>query len=157
MPERVISAQRVVSAPPEAVFAVLADPREHVNFDGSGMLQAVDAGSPTLELGARFGVAMKLGAPYRVSNEVVEYERNRRIAWVAHPSGPGARLRARLFGGHRWRYELEPLDDRTRVTETWDWSGANSPLTLRLFGFPRRNVQSIERTLDRLCERFAKG
>ena len=32
----VVSVERVIAAPPEAIFAVLADPRRHKDFDGSG-------------------------------------------------------------------------------------------------------------------------
>lgn len=156
MADRLVAAERTVAATPAEVFALVTDPRQHVELDGSGMLQAVDQGAPTrLELGARFGVAMKMGARYRVSNEVVEYDEGRLIAWQVHPSGPFARLREWLVGGNRWRYELATCDEGTRVTETFDWSGAHSAWMIRLLGFPRRNVNAIDRTLDGISRRFS--
>lgn len=82
---------------------------------------------------------MKLGPlPYRISNEVVEFEENRLIAW-AH------------FGGHRWRYELEPVDGATLVTESFDWSTARIPLAIELMGYPKKHPANIEATLERLA------
>ena len=76
--------------------------------------------------------------PYKILNEVVELEEGRRIAW-------------RHFGGHVWRYELEPVDaQRTRVTETFDAGPSRAPLVLLLMQAQKRNQADIERTLDRL-------
>lgn len=129
-----------VAAPPAAVFAILADPRQHARIDGSGTVRGALSGPDRLELGSRFGMRMRLGAPYRIRNTVVEYEPDRLIAW-------------RHLGPHRWRYELEPLaDDRTRVTETWDVSHCNGP-TRRVYGalgYPRVHARSIQRTLANL-------
>lgn len=81
---------------------------------------------------------MRLGLPYRILNTVVEYEPDRLIAW-------------RHFSGHRWRWQLRDLgDDRTEVTETFDWSTARSPRAIELLGFPSRNRKAIEATLYRL-------
>jgi hypothetical protein len=86
---------------------------------------------------------MKLGPlPYRISNTVVEFEADRRIAW-AH------------VGGHRWRYELEPVEGGTRVIETFDWSTAKAPRVIELMKYPAKNLTAIERTLERLVARFA--
>jgi hypothetical protein len=83
---------------------------------------------------------MRWGLPYKILNEVVEFEEGRRIAW-------------RHFGGHVWRYELEPLDDRsTRVTETFDARPSRAPLVLVLMRAQRTNQRAIEQTLDRLEE-----
>jgi hypothetical protein len=81
---------------------------------------------------------MKMGMPYRVTNKVVEYERNRLIAWCH-------------FARHRWRWELKPIDaDTTEVTETFDWSMAPFGPMLVLLGFPRRNLQGMTATMRRL-------
>ena len=93
-------------------------------------------------MGATFGMDMKIGAPYRIENTVVEFEEDALIAW-------------RHMGGHRWRYELEPVDGGTRVTETFDWSTSKGPLLLELLGAPKRNTKAIEKTLDRLAAHFA--
>jgi uncharacterized protein YndB with AHSA1/START domain len=136
--QRQVSATRVIPAERSTIFEVIADPSRHPVIDGSGSVSAHRSGGPDrLELGSRFGMEMKLGASYRIENEVVEFEEGQRIAW-------------RHFGGHRWRYELADVDGGTQVTETFDWSTARSRLALELAGFPRRNLRAMERTLERL-------
>ena len=101
-------------------------------FVGGG--DAVPTIANLYRLGKLFGV------PYRITNRVVEFDEDRRIAW-------------RYSGAHRWRYELEPTDEGgTHVTETWDASRYH-PLAFRalaLTGFPERNRQGITETLVRL-------
>lgn len=141
---RQVSAERVIPAPPERIFDLVADPAMHPVIDGSGTVTASHGGSPTrLTLGAEFGMSMRIGVRYRLTNRVVELSEGRRIAW-SH------------IGGARWRYELEPVDGGTRVRETFDWSDTVPllPVFLRLAGFPRRNRAAMARTLERL-ERLA--
>lgn len=135
----VISESIVVDAPPSVVFAILADPRQHARIDGSGTVQALLEGPERLSKGATFGVRMRLGAPYTITNTVVEFEEDRRIAW-------------RHFAGHRWRYELEPVGEGTRVTESFDYSRYNAlaAKVIELAGFPARNRQGIRDTLPKL-------
>jgi uncharacterized protein YndB with AHSA1/START domain len=141
MSEKLVSASTTVQAPPHEVFAILADPRQHPRIDGSGSVQHVVEGPDRLTRGAEFGVSMKLfGLPYKISNRVVEFEEDRLIAW-------------RHFGGHRWRYELEPTaDGGTRVTETFDYSryGPLATAVITGLGFPGRNRRGIIGTLVRL-------
>ena len=120
---------------------MLVDPAMHPVIDGSDSVRAERGRNPQrLILGSRFGFDMKLhGMPYPIRNVVVEYEPNRRIAW-------------RHVGHHRWRYELEPLDDgATRVTESFDWSTARSPKAIELMGYPTKHRPSMEATLERLA------
>lgn len=141
MTEQLISETTAIDAPPAVVFAILADPRQHSRIDGSGSVREVLVGPERLEKGAAFGVRMKLyGVPYRISNRVVEFEDNRRIAW-------------RHFGGHRWRYELEPTaDGGTVVTESFDFTrhGAAAARLYHLLDFPDRNRRGMAQTLVRL-------
>lgn len=142
MSQRIV-VERVIPAPPQAIFDVLADPAMHPVIDGSGTVRAPRDGNPTrLDLGSRFGMSMRIGAPYRITNTVVEFEEGRRIAW-------------RHFGGQVWMYDLEPVDGGTKVTETFDYSTARSPLFVRLAGFPRRNRRGMERTLERIERHLA--
>lgn len=141
---RVIRGERLVPAPPEAIFELLADPRRHALIDGSGSVRtALDSAPERLFLGARFGMSMRIGAPYRITNEVVEFDEGRRIAW-------------RHMGGHIWRYVLEPVEDGTRVTEEFDWGTSKAPWMLQLMRATHRNQRSIEATLDRLVEHFSR-
>jgi uncharacterized protein YndB with AHSA1/START domain len=134
-----VSASTTVAAPPEVVFAIVADPRQHSRIDGSGTVLDAVGGPARLELGSTFAMKMKIGAPYRITNKVVEYDANRLIAW-------------RHFGTHRWRYELEAVDGGTRVTETWDLSHCNglNKWILGAMGYPKRHRKGIEQTLVRL-------
>ena len=145
MSDRRISVSRVVPAPPERVFGLLADPTRHPDVDGSGSVKKARNNPGRLSLGARFGMDMRLGLPYRVTNEVVEFEEARRIAWRNE------------LGGQTWRYELEPADGGTRVTETFDWSTAKVPFVLELTGFPARNRKGMEASLERLAGLVTSG
>lgn len=137
MPERQVSVSRVIAAPPEAIFAVLADATRHADFDGSDSVKSAVGEPQPLTLGTKFGMNMRIGLPYRISNEVVEYDQDRLIAW-------------QHFGKHRWRYELEPVDGGTKVTETFDWSTARSPRFIELMGYPKKHPENMDKTLERL-------
>jgi len=138
--DRSITVERLIPAPAQSIFDVLADPAQHPLIDGSGSVRGTLGSQPQrLSLGAKFGMSMRIGVSYPIVNTVVEFEEGRRIAW-------------RHFGGHVWRYELEPGRGGTLVRETFDWSVAHSPLAVELMGFPRRNRRGMERTLERLAD-----
>ena len=136
-PLRVVSRSRVIAAPPEVIFDILADPSRHRDFDGSGTVRDAKGNPARLTLGAKFGMHMKMGIPYSIKNTVVEFEEGRRIAW-------------RHFGRHIWRYELTPVEGGTEVTESFDWNHALSPWLLERNKAPQKNLVSIDATLERL-------
>jgi uncharacterized protein YndB with AHSA1/START domain len=138
-----VSESRVINAAPEEIFELLTDPRQHPVLDGSGTVRAARGSKRRLALGMKFGMDMRMsGAPYRILNTVVEFEEGRLITW-------------RHFSGHRWRWELKPLEDgTTEVTETFDWSTAHMPWLISISWFPRTNRQGIHRTLDNLEAMF---
>jgi uncharacterized protein YndB with AHSA1/START domain len=138
---RRLSVSRTIAAPPERIFAILTDPGKHPLIDGSGTVRHERSGAAArLGPGSRFSMDMRMGVPYHVTNTVVEFEEGRLIAW-------------RHFGGHRWRWQLEPVGDgATDVTETFDWSTALSPRLIEHRGFPERNRLGMIATLDRLDE-----
>ncbi len=142
-PERVERRSVVVDAPASEIFDLLADPRRHHEIDGSGTVREARLTAPErLSAGATFGMKMRYGVPYRITNTVVEFEENEVIAW-------------RHLGHHVWRYRLEALDDgRTKVTEEFDWRPARFPPGLKLINAPRDNAQAIEKTLERLARAF---
>lgn len=119
----VVTVERLIPAPPEAIFVLIADPARHQDMDGSGTVQGARGSSERLGMGSQFGMSMKMGIPYSMVNTVIEYEEDRRLAWQTRGPGPVGKL----VGGRIWRYELEPVDDGTLVRETWDIS-QESPL-----------------------------
>jgi uncharacterized protein YndB with AHSA1/START domain len=148
MPDRrdSISVERIIPAPPERIFDVLADPARHPEIDASGSVKAPAAGAPTrLSLGATFQMSMKLGVGYSMVNTVTEFEENQRIAWSPKPaSGRGAR-----FVGRIWRYSLEPVNGGTKVTETWDISKEALRHVLRYVAV-KQTRKSMEKSLENL-------
>ncbi|MCB1001856.1 MAG: SRPBCC family protein [Acidimicrobiales bacterium] len=140
------SVERVIAAPPEAIFDLLADPARHHDIDGSGTVQRAPEGSRRLQLGDRFGMDMKMGIGYSMVSEVVEFEENRRIAWQ---STSPVKVLGLFVGGRIWRYELEPVaGGGTLVRETWDISKERLPAMVR----PMRSKtkQNMEQTLERI-------
>ena len=133
----------MVPAAPEEIFALLADPARHVEIDGSGTVQRLVTDRGSMQLGSEFTMVMKvLGLPYRMTSKVVEYEENRRIAWCH-------------LVKNRWRYELEPTEGGTRVTESADYRCIRfRPLTMRLI---RGELieDAMATTLDNLVKRFS--
>lgn len=134
---RVVSDSIVINSSPEQIFDLLADPRRHRLIDGSGAVRGTVSGPDRLSRGARFGMRMKIGLPYRVTNTVIEYDENRAIAW---------QHRAK----HTWRYELEATDEGTRVTESWDWSTSPVARLMELVRYPAKNKHAIRASLIRL-------
>ena len=144
-----VTVQRLIPAPAEAIFDLLADPGRHHEIDGSGtIVGARSAGERRLALGDSFGMDMDWGVNYATKNVVVEFEENRRIAWRTFAPAP----LDRLFTGRTWRYQLEPQDGGTLVRETWDVSTEAWPgriFVRRLADLTRRNMS---RTLERIDE-----
>jgi uncharacterized protein YndB with AHSA1/START domain len=143
----VVSAERVIAAPPEAIFDLLADASRHLDLDGSGQLRGVTPGTPEgLSLGATFGMSMHMGVGYSMVNTVIEFEENRRIAWQSKLAGRWGHV----LGGRIWRYELEPVGDGTLVRESWDISRDRQRLFLRHRKVVEATRANIDRTLDRI-------
>ncbi len=143
--QRKVSTTRVIAADRQALFDIVADPAMHPVIDGSGTVQAIQDDQPErLEKGTKFGMNMKQGARYPITNTVVEFTEGERIAW-------------RHMSGHRWRYEFTDVDGGTEVTETFDWSTAKTKLALEIAGFPKKNLKGMEATLARLDEVATTG
>jgi uncharacterized protein YndB with AHSA1/START domain len=139
--------ERVIPAPPERIFDLLADPRRHPDIDGSGSVRSAKETPDRLSLGATFGMSMNIGVPYSMVSEVIEFEDGRRIAWQTRP--PSA-IGARLGGGRIWRYELEPEGSGTRVRETWDITEEKFKPLVR--PARKRTREAMARTLERIEE-----
>jgi uncharacterized protein YndB with AHSA1/START domain len=134
------SAQIVIVAPADRIFDFLAQPSKHSLFDGSGTVQKSISGPTRLHLGAKFGMAMKIRAPYRITNTVVAFEEGKKISWCH-------------LMKWTWSYELEALEDgSTRVVETFD--ARHIPVLakrwLKVTGAMNYNPKWIAKSLVRL-------
>ena len=153
MSDRSVTVERVIDAPPEEIFAIVADPARHPDIDGSGTVKGTTDGRPITAVGQKFGMKMRLGTPYRSHNTVVEFYPDRVVAWKPLiEAGPVV-----LLGGQRWRYELEPQDDgKTLVRETYVWGEARFANVLKMLRYPERTKPNMEKTLERLAHLVEK-
>ena len=145
--EKQVSVQRVIDAPAEKIFDVVADPSKHPLIDGSGTVKQSRSGPVRLELGAKFGMGMRQGLPYLARNKVVEFDEGRRIGWC----------HLAPFAHNVWRYELEPAPSGTRVVETYDWSHGRLGPLLQILKVAEQNREGMERTLERLDKFVTTG
>jgi len=142
----VVSYERVIAAPPDRIFALIADPAAQPRWDGNDNLRAAPDGQRVRAVGDVFVMTLTLGSERE--NHVVEFEEGRRIAW--RPADPG-----QPPAGHLWRWELEPLDaGRTLVRHTYDWSELTDPKR-----FERARATTADRlraSVDRLADLAAR-
>jgi|UniRef100_UPI00404B7263 hypothetical protein len=97
-----------IEAPAKKIFDFLSNPNNHLLMDGSDMLRGKIKGPDRLFLGAKFGMKMRYGIPYIITNQVIEYQENKAIAWqhLLH---------------NVWRYEIvEMTANKCLVIESWD-------------------------------------
>ncbi|MET9219540.1 nuclear transport factor 2 family protein [Streptomyces sp. NPDC003300] len=134
---------RVLHAPAEQIFAVLRDPRRHVEFDATGRLRHAETSRPVDAVGDTFVMAMhsELG-DYRTENHVVAFTEDRVIAWA--PGHPGQRPQ-----GHRFTWKLAPTGEgHTEVTQTYDWAAVTDPAVVPRL--PMVSADELEGSLTRL-------
>lgn len=143
----VATVERLIAAPPERIFDLLADPDRHQEIDGSGTVRGTPDGSQRLKLGSTFGMSMSVGINYSMASTVVEFEENRLIAWQTRPTIAPMRL---VIGGRIWRYELVPKDGGTLVRESWDIRKETFPFAVR--PMRRKTVESMTKTLERIAQ-----
>jgi hypothetical protein len=113
--------ERTIAADPEAIFALLCDPRGHVAIDSSGMLMSA-TGEPVSAVGDSFVVHMDREALndypmglYDVTVTIKTFVPDREIAWTIL-----GQIRPQI--GHVYGYTLAPTDTGTVVTSYYDWS-----------------------------------
>jgi hypothetical protein len=137
---KIKSARIVIDAPAKRIFDLLANPKRHMDFDGTKTIQANLSGPERLQLGSRFGMQMRLGINYKILNTVVEFEENKRIAW-------------RHLGRWRWIYDLRQISPtQTEVTETFDGTTSISQLWLRVRKAYPWTQMAVAKSLVRLKE-----
>lgn len=135
---QVKSGRIVIEASRSEIFEILATPRMHPKFDGSGTVKQEADGPDRLSLGAKFGMQMRIKIPYRITNTCIEFDEGRLIGW-------------RHFGHHIWRYELREISAvSTEVTETFDARPSIGKFWLRRINAYSNNQVAILKTLVRL-------
>jgi uncharacterized protein YndB with AHSA1/START domain len=151
-----VKVSRTIEAPADRIFAILADPVRHLEFDGSDMLRGSLSDAMISGVGAVFSMKMHfepLGGDYVMINKVIEYESGRRISWEPAPGDAiAAQDGAFTIGvppGHKWTFELTPDGaDTTIVTEIFDCSAAPEEL--------RDAVQNGEIWIDAMTATLAR-
>lgn len=153
MPDEAVSATRIINAPAEAVFAVLADPAKHAAIDGTGWVRESLDGKPVTAPGQVFRMAMyhpnHPERNYRMANRVQVFDPPRAISWEPGQGDDDGSLR---FGGWVWRYDLAPArPSGTEVTLSYDWSAVPSFLREHI-GFPPFPPDHLRNSLAHLAE-----
>lgn len=157
MTEEIVSATITISAPAETVFAVLADPSQHVAIDGTGWVRDSLDEQRLTGSGQIFRVAMyhenHPDGSYEMSNQVLAFEPPRAISWKPGYVSETGKLE---FGGWVWRYDLTQLGpDETEVTLTYDWS-AVGPIPRQRIHFPPFAPGHLDNSLSHLAAIVAR-
>ena len=152
----------VIAADARTIYDQVADPTQMPRWSPENVGATVRAAPGPLPVGAVFDGANRRGrAVWSTQCVVTAAEPGRHFAFDVRRIGPRAPLvPARIAS---WSYHLEPVEDGTRVTETWtdnrrwpDWVAALFDRGVtggRLFAdFQRRN---IAKTLANLRADFA--
>jgi uncharacterized protein YndB with AHSA1/START domain len=143
---RRIEVSRLVDAPAARIFAYLTNTENHPCFDTSGMVRASVDHAVLRGEGSVFVMDMynALRGEYQVENHVVVYEPERVIGWA--PAEPGHDP-----AGHTFVWWLTPVDDdRTLVTQTYDWSAFRHRDMLAYL--PVVNRDQLRASLDRVAQ-----
>lgn len=153
--DRKLQASGTIDAPPERVFALLADPSRHTELDGAGMLRGVESPSgPVTAVGDSFVMNMNQEGigDYRMRNEITDFEADRRITWAPaiHPPGSLQHVIGELDpSGHTYGWKLTPTPDGgTQITHTYDWSGVTDENALALY--PRVSQEQMSGSITRI-------
>lgn len=125
-----------VAATPEAVWAVVADPR--LMPSTSDELQSVDwlDGATGAEVGARFRGTSKHPAlgEWSTVSEIVECDQPRVFAWAVEDVANPAAV---------WRYTLEPEGDGTRLRQWMQMGPGRSGLSLAIDEMPDKEQKIV--------------
>lgn len=157
MSEGAVSATRRVQAPAHEIFVRLADPEGHPTLDGTAMIRDGRGNRAISGVGESFVMKMHNDTmgDYEMTNHVVDYVVDQRIAWEPQLTGgtrpeEAARIGERM--GHRWGYELvADGPDATVVTAFVDYSNATGWLTNPAEEIVNWWMESLATTLERLA------
>lgn len=139
--ERIVTAERVIHAPADLIFELIADPSRQPEWDGNDNLVVATTTHRVRAVGDVFGMTTTKGKAK--DNHVVAFEEGRVIAWRTADAGHEP-------PGHIWRWDLEPVSDgETLVRHTYDWTGVTDERR-----WPRHRQTTSEQLLasiDRLA------
>jgi len=148
-----VSATRVIHAPAEVIFAVLADPASHAAIDGTGWVSETLDSKPLTAPGQIFRMSMyhpnHPDGTYQMANRVQVFDPPCTISWEpGYDAGDGT-LR---FGGWTWRYDLTLAEpSNTTVTLSYDWSAVADSIREHI-GFPPFPPEHLGNSLAHLAE-----
>jgi uncharacterized protein YndB with AHSA1/START domain len=148
-----IRVTRTVDAKPEALFALLATPTRHPEFDGAGMLRGTEGSVGKVSaVGDQF--IMNMNNPnlgdYQMRNTITAYEEGRTLAWAPelYPlDGYKDRVGDMVARGHTYTWELEPSGDGTSVTQIYDWNQVTDEVLRGVF--PMVTEEQIADSIER--------
>jgi uncharacterized protein YndB with AHSA1/START domain len=153
MADESLNATTIIHAPPEVIFAILADPSTHSAIDGTGWVREPLESKPLTATGQVFRMAMyhpnHPDGSYQVANRVQIFDPPHAIAWEPGQDTDDANL---TFGGWVWRYDLTlagPSD--SNVTLSYDWSAVPDSLRQHI-GFPPFPADHLDNSLAHLAE-----
>jgi len=138
-----VSATTVINAPPEAVFAIVADPARHAAIDGTGWVRETVDSKPLQAAGQIFRMSMyHPGHPdghYQMANRVQVFDPPRTISWQPGQESGDGTLR---FPGWIWRYDLTRPEPRTPGSR-FPMTGQQCPTASESASECRRSLRSI--------------
>ncbi|MDT7708213.1 MAG: hypothetical protein QOG20_3820 [Pseudonocardiales bacterium] len=156
---RKLQASKVIEAPADVIFALLADPNRHQELDDAGMIRGVAGDAPPIKgIGQIFAMNMNQAAmgDYRMINTVTAYVPDARIGW-APALDPSCDLAEKLgdmdASGHTYTYDLHEVEGGTEVTQTYEWMSVKDPKFLEMF--PLVSQEQLAGTLDRIAAAVA--
>ena len=139
--DRIVSASRAISGSAERIFALIADPSRHSEWDGNGNVASSAPGQRVHQVGDVFKTTLT-GGEIR-ENHIVEFIEASQIAWLP------AEVR-KPPPGHLWRFQLSQVNPTlTNVTHTYDWTALTD--TKRLVRAQATTAEMLRASLDRLA------
>ncbi|MDT7576245.1 MAG: hypothetical protein QOH17_2578 [Pseudonocardiales bacterium] len=152
---RKLSATKVIDAPAETIFELLADPNRHADLDGAGFVKGPEGDTPPIGgIGQVFTMNMHQDGigDYRMVNTVTAYVPGARIGWgpTMDPTCDAAQqFEGVAVTGHTFTYDLSESDGQTQVTETYDWMSVKDPTFEKMF--PLISQEQLQSSLDHLA------
>ena len=156
MPSSSIEVTRTVTASPERLFALLATPSRHMEFDGADMLRGPE-GSEGRVTGVGDQFVMNMNNPnlgdYQMRNTIVAFDADRLIGWSPELfplDGYTDKVGDMQARGHTYTWKLEPVDGGTAVTQTYDWSQVSDEKFREMF--PMLTEEQLGASIERAAQ-----